>query len=428
MNRLDNLNGSATLGATSTIELPDWPQLRREALYGFPGEVVAAATAESEADPAAVLATFMTAVGVALGRRPWIKVSDDDHHSRLFCVIVGQSARGRKGTSEGPIRRIFKVAESTLGPLAWKPGPMSSGEGLINNIRDSTGEDDPGVPDKRLLIVESEFAASLRAMRREGNTLSATLRTGWDGKDLEPLTKTQPIKATGPHIGIVGHITEAELKTQLGHVEIFNGFANRLLWWCVRRQRFLPLARGLSDADAQRLGNLLSDQLTAAQGIERMEFSPEARRAYEAAYESLTCDHGGLYGVVTSRAEVQVIRVAMIYASLDGSDTIELPHLEAALAVWDYCDASAKRLFGNISIDSLDGRLCQILKNGPKSTTELHNLLGNHTNAGALHAALANLEGQGRIESMGQPTGGRSRKVWRMRDGFHVANEAKKAN
>lgn len=423
MNDFSYVNGGAPdFLDRSTIEPSDWPQLAKPALYAFVGEIVGAATEQSEADPAAVLITCLTAVGTALGRTPWIKIADDFHHPRLFSVIVGKSARGRKGTSEGPIRRIFEAAESAVGPMAWKPGPMSSGEGLTNAIRDATGDNDPGVADKRLLIVESEFGAPLRAMRREGNTLSTTLRTAWDGKDLEPITKSKPIKASRPHVGIVGHITKAELDVQLGQVEIFNGFANRFLWCCARRQRLVPLARGMSDDAVKRLGKMLADQLTASREIRCIEFSPDAGRVYVDAYQQLTADHGGLYGVVTSRAEVQVIRIAMIYACLDGSSTIDMPHLEAAFAVWDYCDASAKLLFGGSAIYPLEDRVVRALLAGTKSTTELHEHLGNHVTGAGLSAALASLEKQGRIESATQSTGGRPRVVWRLRDASSGAN------
>jgi hypothetical protein len=76
-----------------------------------------------------------------------------------------------------------------------KTGP-SSGEGLIWHVRDPIEErqaikdkgrtvgyemviTDQGVEDKRLLVIEPEFASTLRVMEREGNTLSAQLRQAW---------------------------------------------------------------------------------------------------------------------------------------------------------------------------------------------------------------------------------------------------------
>lgn len=405
-----------------------WPILADEALHGIVGDIVRAATEHSEADPAAVLATTLTHAGAVIGRDPWVRVADDYHHARLFNVLVGQTARGRKGTSEGPVRRVWDAAEPHVSPLAWKPGPMSTGEGLANAIRDGNGEDDEGVSDKRLLIVESEFGASLRAMRREGNTLSSALRTAWDGKTIEPITKHQPIRATRPHICIIAHITEPEMRTLLGNVEIFNGFANRFLWWCVRRSKVLPLARGLSDKVAEKLGSTYANRLNAARAMRQIDFTAEARRIYEGVYPDLTSDHGGLYGVVISRAEVQVIRLALTYAALDGKAEIAPEHLDAALAVVDFCDASAKRLFAGLGTDALEDRVVKALTSGPKSRSDLHRALGGHTDATALAATLATLEGRGRIDRIVTKTGGRNLEVLTLRAAFQAANEAKKAN
>ena len=43
----------------------------------------------------------------------------------------------------------------------------------------------------------------------------------------------------------------------LTSVDIFNGFANRFLWWCVRRSKSLPLASGMAAAEVERLAKVL---------------------------------------------------------------------------------------------------------------------------------------------------------------------------
>ena len=45
-----------------------------------------------------------------------------------------------------------------------------------------------------------------------------------------------------------------------------------------------------------------------------------------------------------------MLRLSVIYAALDGSDMIEVCHLEAALAVWRYCETSAHLIFGDASL------------------------------------------------------------------------------
>ena len=54
--------------------------------------------------------------------------------------------------------------------------------------------------------------------------LSPIIRRAWDGDKLTTLTKTSPLKATGAHISIIGHITKDELKARLTRTDIANGF------------------------------------------------------------------------------------------------------------------------------------------------------------------------------------------------------------
>src|SRR4029453_2896452 len=118
---------------------------------------------------------------------------------------------------------------------------LSSGEGLIWAVRDPIEKQQPikeggrvvdyqlvtedaGVTDKRLLVIESELASTLKVMAREGNTLSPVMRQAWDGHDLRTLTKSSSARATAPHISIIGHITRDELRRYLEATEAANGF------------------------------------------------------------------------------------------------------------------------------------------------------------------------------------------------------------
>jgi hypothetical protein len=73
----------------------------------------------------------------------------------------------------------------------------------------------------------------------------------------------------------------------------------------------------------------------------------EALDGWSAAYPELSAERPGLVGAVIARAEAQVVRIALIFALLDRRDAIALEHLEAAMAVWAYCEASALRIFGD---------------------------------------------------------------------------------
>jgi hypothetical protein len=121
---------------------------------------------------------------------------------------------------------------------------LSTGEGLIKQVCDPQlnkhGEEVGGVKDKRLLIVEPEFARVLKVGERDAATLPSILRDAWDRGDLQTLTKESPLRATAAHISLITHITEEELRRALSDTNRSNGFANRFLWVCVRRSKALP--------------------------------------------------------------------------------------------------------------------------------------------------------------------------------------------
>jgi hypothetical protein len=148
-----------------------WPYLPREALHGLAGQVVQVIGPHSEADPAAILVQFLAAAGNLLGSGPHCAVESTWHALNLFAVLVGESSKARKGTSWGHIDRLFARVDPTWAS-ARVTGGLSSAEGLISEVQD----DAEPPKDRRLLIVQSEFASVLRVMAREGNTLSPVLR------------------------------------------------------------------------------------------------------------------------------------------------------------------------------------------------------------------------------------------------------------
>jgi hypothetical protein len=272
-----------------------WPQIDAVAYHGLAGEVVNAIGPHSEADPVAILIQFLALAGNMMGRTAYYRVEDDRHHSNLFAVLVGNSSKARKGTSMGRVRAITKIADQTWNDDRLKGG-LSSGEGLINEVRDQRSEwnrkegreeiVDPGVADKRLMIVEAEFASALAVMERQGSTLSPLIRRAWDGDKLATITRNSPLCATGAHISIIGHITIDELRARLTRTEAANGFANRFLFTLVRRSKELPFGGSLDESVTFALGERLREKVAGAQMIGRVGMTDAARDQWSAVYAS----------------------------------------------------------------------------------------------------------------------------------------------
>jgi hypothetical protein len=118
----------------------------------------------------------------------------------------------------------------------------------------------------------------------------------------------------------------------------------------------------------------------------------------------------GLVGALTSRTEAQVLRLSMISALLEGTNVVRVPHLLAALVVWDYCDASVRYIFGHSLGDSTADSILEALRVTPSdlSRTEINNLFSRNLAADRLQAAIGELLTLGLIRMDTTPTGGRS--------------------
>jgi hypothetical protein len=411
---------------------PPWPILREEAYSGLAGDVVRAIEPHSEADRAAILIQFLTCAGNLIGNSPYYPVESDRHHTNLFAVLVGNTAKARKGTSFGRVSAIVKLADEQWHADRVKGG-LSSGEGLINEVRDEAkkwnaqeqSEEivDAGIKDKRLLVTEPEFAAALVVADRHGNTLSPVIRKAWDGGKLSTMTKNSPLTATGAHISIIGHITIEELRARLTRTDMASGFANRFLFALVQRSKELPFGGdALSDDVIEELGRRLKRAAEVASSVGRVGWSFDAADMWRGIYSGLSAPRDGLLGAATSRAEAQVVRLALVYTLLHGDIIIGLSDLRAALAVWEFSEGSATFIFGNSIGDPIADDILRALRQAGEegmTRTAIRDLFGRNRLADRIGAALAMLMTRGLVRAEMKSSGGRPTEVWFATDGRH---------
>lgn len=422
-----------SVASVASVAVEDWPEPpTEEAFHGLAGRIVHAMEPHSEADPAALLISVVVAFGSACGRGPGFRAEGDFHATNLYVVVVGETAKGRKGTSWGQARRPFAEADPEWAGECLASG-LTSGEGVIYHVRDSqskqvpvkekgkpTGEFveeilDEGVADKRLLVLESEFAQVLKVMGREGNTLSPVVRDLWDRGEVRTLSKNSPLRATDALVSIIAHVTAEELRRGLTGTEVANGFANRFLFVCARRSKVLPEGGSLSDEELRPLADELRTALRFASVQRVLERDAEARALWAEVYGELSEGRPGLLGAATSRAEAQVMRLAVLYALLDQSGKVRVEHLKAALALWDYCHRSAAYVFGTALGDPLADELLDRLRQAGRdglTRTEIRDAFGRHANAAQVGRALELLRSRRLTYRERARTGGRPVERW----------------
>jgi hypothetical protein len=406
----------APAGQPGAVELPapaGWPAPPAPAAYhGLAGEIVQALAPCTEADPAAILAQLLIAFGAAVGRGAYYTVEATRHHPHEFVVLVGDSAKSRKGSSWDHVQRVIAEADPTL--AARTLTGLSTGEGLVWAVRDSAGTD-PGASDQRLLVIEPEFASVLKQTTRDINTLSPVLRSAWDGRPLALLTRTAPARSTSAHVSLIGHITATELRHHTSTVELANGFLNRHLLICCRRIRLLPEGGEHDPLHSTGLTEQLKRALGAARHAGRMRLDPAARELWWHAYQQLSAPEPGIAGQINARAEAHTIRLALIYTLINGAPTIGADQLHAALALRDYAARSARWALDPTTTDQLASEIHAALTHALPdglTRTQLRDLYHRNQPTTRVEHALAELAAAGKITSQRVLTAGRPAELW----------------
>ncbi len=201
----------------------------------------------------------------------------------------------------------------------------------------------------------------------------------------------------------------------LNATELANGLFNRFLLVAVKRSKLLPFGGSLRDGELDQLRRHLAAALSAARQERELHFSAEARDRYAAIYERLSAGQPGLFGAATGRAETHTIRLALLYALLDGAEEIHLAHLEAALELWRSARDSSRWVFGDSLGDPTADEIWALAKDRCDgiSRTEVRDLFSRNKKAREIDRALTALEDAGRLQRKEHADGrGRPAEIW----------------
>ncbi|MGA9673062.1 MAG: bifunctional DNA primase/polymerase [Terracidiphilus sp.] len=141
----------------------EWPaSLNADAYIGIAGDFIRLVAPQTEGDPCALLIAFLTVVGSLIGRGAYLPVGPTHHYGNLFSVIIAETSKGRKGTVMAEAKRFATMIDPTIAMRML--GGLSSGEGLIEAVRDARLEDvsseDGKLPSSPVAQVPAPFSSS----------------------------------------------------------------------------------------------------------------------------------------------------------------------------------------------------------------------------------------------------------------------------
>lgn len=395
---------------------------------GILGEIVDAASPTTEADPVGIYASLLAGVGAFIGPGPYVRIGNTRHPLLIWPLLLGRTGSGRKGEATGTAEIFLRRAAPESADRRTVSG-LSSGEGLIERIRDVDSDDDTG-SDKRLLVIETEFTSVMARSKREGSTLAAVQRQAWEGRPLSVLNRQQ-LRASASHVAIIGHITPQEFRLRLAEADMTGGTYNRYLPLFVERSKRLPIPEGVHESTVEKLSSKLYDDISEAREVGVIQLGDDAKGLWTGElYEELTegDDEDRAEGEFTRRAAPYCLRIAGLLAALEGRGLISNGDLRAAAAVVRYSIASARFVLDRQARDPRLDRIRRAIDaagNEGLTRTEVSGLFSRNLAKVALNQLLAELTEDGQYEETNKATGGRPALMYRRRDlsSFFVPKE-----
>ncbi|MET9626960.1 DUF3987 domain-containing protein [Lentzea sp. NPDC006480] len=200
--------------------------------------------------------------------------------------------------------------------------------------------------DCRLLAYEPEWGTVMARMRREGNTLSATLRAAWEGGNLSTLNVDARV-ARQSHISISAHITPKQFREKVSAADMAGGTYNRFLPIAVAQSKLLDTPAPADPTLMLQLGASLFERLQHAGDIGAVGFTDAGALAWRRLYIEFASRDGDTETPVEefiSRAAPHCLRIAAIYAC-STMPTVLAPATSPPHPPWSAIRSPPQRLF-----------------------------------------------------------------------------------
>lgn len=372
----------------------------------------------TEATVPAMGAVVLAGHGALLGKRVQLSTGATKQPANLYAIVAGPTSRGRKGTAFTEGKRLLNAIDPFFAENLIKSG-FGSGESLIERLADPATVNIGGrvISDphaQRLFLMQPEMAQALAKYESLGNTLTSTLRDAFDGVPLHRNIADKETKATNAHLSVVMGITPDELVANSALLGSEDGLLNRNLLVWSESDKYLPFGASDVEADIAAIGDRIRTYHDGYPHGTLMEIKQEdARQWWTDNYRRLVDRVGiptGLHGA-TGRSHVQILRIALNYAVMEGAPDIELQHLLAADAWVRYSVTTLRALLGKVVADKLAGKILTHLRASPGravSRREVYDLFRRHVTGAEVDHAIDLLVREGlAFEFVGDSSGGR---------------------
>jgi len=338
--------------------------------------------------------TFATVAGAIVGRRAHLS-HGQPLFTNLYGCLVGDSGVPRKSTAIFHGKRLLADFQiETLTTCSW--------EGLLDAL--------DGKESRRVLLMPGEYRSLALKARQEGSSnIIPGLTEAYDCPPfLKHRTRGKNLDAKDPFVAILSSSTREWLDESFREADTLGGFTNRWTFADGLPKQPQPFPK---EPDATLWGEVrqalqdLDDRLNLHSG-RCLDLTPEAREVFAAFYfETLLNPSGSeLLKVLGQRLQNLALKLALLYALLEGKDEIHAPHVAAGVEFSRWERKAHARIFeayGQDEQSKLEERVKRALgRNGYALIPlgELRRRLGGKTSAEKVNRAVLALQRVGEVD------------------------------
>ncbi len=302
----------------------------------------------TEGSDAFHFAAFLHVFGCTIGRRLHVYHAGRQFPNFYICLI-GRTGLTRKDSiwsrAEDVLNSLHAYSEEDHSPPFKTIRGLRSYEGLLDELAGKH---------KIRLILFGELLSLLAKAKQEsvGNIVPA-LTELYDMKDIinPPVHQKDVTPARESFLSIMASTTQDWLRKALTEKDIYGGFANRWLYFYGLPKGPMPNPPKVDPGKRSKLVQELNQIRNWAEDVPNSEIiiSDEANGLFEDYYRGYywRCQQPGLIPTLIVRIQDFIWKIALLYAIDTMSETISKEHLEAAIAVGNYLEASVAELFAN---------------------------------------------------------------------------------
>ncbi|MFC2033709.1 hypothetical protein ACFLUB_04265 [Chloroflexota bacterium] len=302
----------------------------------------------TEAADAFHYAAFLQVFGCTIGRRLHVYHAGRQFPNFYTCM-VGRSGLTRKDTTwsrgEAVLNDLHVYSEDDPSPPFKAVRGLRSAEGLLDELA--------GDRKVRLIMLGEILSLFAKASQQSLSNIIPALTEFYDMKDvINPPVHQKDVKpAREPFLSIMAGTTQDWLQKALTERDIYGGFANRWCFFYGVPKDPMPNPPKVDTDNRNKLVQDLNQIRDWTDSVPNGEItiSDEANTLFKDYYMEYYhhCQQTGLIPTLIVRIQDFVWKIALLYAADTMSGTISRDHLEAAIGVGNYLEASVAEVFAN---------------------------------------------------------------------------------